>query len=364
MIKRNFPKLTEKVSLLGFGGMRFPVSGGKIDYAATEKMIARAYGNGVNYYDTAYFYHGGESETVMGSILKAFKRNSFYFADKMPGWLVQDVDGAERIFNEQLKRCKVDYFDFYLAHSLSAPNFEIYKKFLLEFLIKKKEKGLIRRLGFSFHDCTAALKPILDYYPWDIVQLQINYLDWTRQNAKGQYEAVTALGIPVVVMEPVRGGSLAVLEGTAADILKKAGPKKSIASWAIRYAMSLPGVLTVLSGMSDIEQVADNLKTVKDFKPLTKAEYAAVNETVKEYLKKDIIPCTSCRYCMDCPEGIDIPWQFSLYNDFLIGNDRGLYDLRMRETSSAPASSCAACNKCAEACPQKINIPERLKGLG
>ncbi len=365
MEMRQYRDTDVKVSLLGMGCMRLPkVDPEKedIDYEKAQEIIDYAYANGVNYFDTAYGYHGGQSELFVGQALKKYPRESFFLASKMPIWCVKEKGDVERIFNEQLQRCQTDYFDFYLFHSQNAANFQKCQEFgVYEFLSQMKAEGKIRRLGFSFHDTPEVLRHICDTYPWDFAQIQLNYLDWEMQDAKTQYQILNDREIPVIVMEPVRGGVLAS-PCEAADILfREERPDKSVASWAIRFAASLPGVLTVLSGMSNMEQVRDNVDTMTRFEPLTDREREVIDEALEAYRKKDTVPCTGCRYCMDCPFGVDIPKMFSLYNHYVLDRDGEDYlEAYEAQPESQRADQCQACGACMEKCPQHIRIPDQM----
>ena len=365
MEMRQYRDTDVKVSLLGMGCMRLPkVDPEKedSDYEKAQEIIDYAYANGVNYFDTAYGYHGGQSELFVGQALKKYPRESFFLASKMPIWCVKEKGDVERIFNEQLQRCQTDYFDFYLFHSQNAANFQKCQEFgVYEFLSQMKAEGKIRRLGFSFHDTPEVLRHICDTYPWDFAQIQLNYLDWEMQDAKTQYQILNDREIPVIVMEPVRGGALAS-PCEAADILfREERPDKSVASWAIRFAASLPGVLTVLSGMSNMEQVRDNVDTMARFEPLTDREREVIDEALEAYRKKDTVPCTGCRYCMDCPFGVDIPKMFSLYNHYVLDRDGEDYlEAYEAQPESERADQCQACGACMEKCPQHIRIPDQM----
>ena len=365
MEKRMYKDTGVQVSLLGMGCMRLPridPDKNDIDYDKAQELIDYAYSHGVNYFDTAYGYHGGESETFVGHALKKYPRDSFFLASKMPIWCCEKPEDVERIFNEQLKKCQTEYFDFYLLHSQSDANFKKCQEFgVYEFLSKMKAEGKIRRLGFSFHDKPAVLRHICETYPWDFAQIQLNYLDWEMQDAKQQYEILTEFGIPVVIMEPVRGGALAHLCDESDALFKAARPDKSVASWAIRYAASLPNVLTVLSGMSTPEQIADNVATMTGFEPLTDADRAVIEKAVAVFREKKTIPCTACRYCMDCPFGVEIPKMFRLYNDYALHKDeRRYWKAYHDQPESEWADKCKACGACMEQCPQHIRIPDRM----
>ncbi len=367
MLKREYKNTGDMISVLGLGCMRFPkVEGSEmIDREKAQQVVDLAYARGVNYFDTAYRYHEGDSEPFIGEALKKYPRESFHLATKMPMWMVKSPEDAPRIFEDQLHRCQVEYFDFYLCHAMGAASFETMKaNGVYEYLKKEKEAGRIRRLGFSFHDSPAVLRQILDYGEWDFTQIQLNYLDWELQDAKGQYELLTERGIPVVVMEPVRGGALASLCDEADAVFKAARPDKSVASWAVRYVASLPNVMTVLSGMTTVEQVEDNTATMIDFEPLTDADRKVIDEALEAYRKNKTIPCTGCRYCMDCPFGVDIPGVFKAYNTFAIGRNKGQLRAQIEALGEGHGPEmCQACGKCMKLCPQHIQIPDRMKEI-
>lgn len=362
MEKRSFPHGGEAVSLLGFGCMRFPTTGKvikKIDAKKSAEMIDYAYNHGVNYYDTAYMYHMGKSETFIGPALHKYPRESYYLADKLPTWLIFKEEDVEKYFRKQLEKCGVEYFDFYLVHCLTASNYKKVKKYkIYENLVKLKEKGLIRHIGFSFHDKPALLKEIVDDYNWDFAQIQLNYLDWELLDAKSQYEILKEKGVPIVIMEPVRGGKLATLCPDAVKILKDASPDASPASWALRYAASFPEVFTVLSGMSEKEQVEDNVKTFSEFKPLDESERNTLANALAVFKKVDSVFCTGCRYCMDCPFGVDIPKVFAVYKSLAVGSKEDFLKEYNAMDVNARADKCRKCDQCASKCPQQIKISE------
>jgi hypothetical protein len=366
--KKHFKGIEENPSLLGFGCMRFPkIDPDKpdIDEALAEKMMDEAYQSGVNYFDTAYPYHQGLSEKFVGRVLKKYPRESFYLATKMPGWELKNVDDAKRVFAEQLDNLQTTYFDFYLCHALSKKGFEIYKEpGIMDFLYDMKAQGKIKHLGFSFHDTPEVLDEIIHTYEWDFVQLQLNYLDWDFQDAKKQYEIVKDYGVPIIVMEPVRGGTLANLSEESRDILKNAKPHMSIASWAIRYAASKDQVMVVLSGMSNLEQTQDNIQTLTNFEPISKEEQAVIDHALKVFLENETIPCTNCKYCMPCPEGVDIPQVFKVYNQYALNHWEQQF-IRNYENldSEKRAENCIACGICLQHCPQGIEIPARMEEI-
>jgi predicted aldo/keto reductase-like oxidoreductase len=369
MEKRQIPSLNAETSLLGFGLMRLPVINddkSKIDYSIAGRMVDRAIEGGINYFDTAYVYHEKESETFAGDVLSKYKRESYYLATKMPTWdAVPSAADMPRVFEEQLKKCKTGYFDFYLAHSFDDAHYEQFKSYnMYDYLNRQKEAGRIRRLGFSFHADPSLLEKVVRNHKWDFAQIQLNYVDWEMLNAKRFYDFLTENKLPVVVMEPVRGGALAALNGKASGILKKADPQASLASWAIRFAASLPNVLTVLSGMSTPEQLEDNLKTMTPFKPLSGEDRETLKEAAAAYIASGTVPCTGCRYCMDCPAGVDIPRIFSQYNHYQISKNKdtfiGTYRYLLEKEK---AHNCVNCGRCVKLCPQGIDIPKRLKEI-
>jgi predicted aldo/keto reductase-like oxidoreductase len=373
MERRFFTSIGLEISLLGFGLMRLPrlnPDAPDIDYSLAEKLIERAFTAGVNYFDTAWMYHEGKSETFAGDILSKYPRSSYCLASKCPPWLLKTSEDVERVFDAQLKKCRTDYFDFYLIHGLNEDRYKkVHELGIYATLLKKKEQGLIHRLGFSFHDHPGLMERIAAEYPWDFAQIQLNYIDWTALRAKNLYETLYNKKIPVVIMEPILGGALATLPDAAEKVLKKAAPDASIASWAIRYAASLPGVLTVLSGMSALEQVEDNLKTMNNFSPLSPEERATLDEAAVIYNSAGAIPCTGCRYCMDCPSGVNIPAVFAVYNHYRRSMSNTTY-ARLNFgnnynslSKSERADSCVACGKCMEHCPQQIEIPKRMQEI-
>jgi Predicted oxidoreductases of the aldo/keto reductase family len=357
--------LDQDISLLGFGMMRLPkIEADKPDIEEQHAldMIDHAYQNGVTYYDTAWPYHSGLSEPFAARALSRYPRESFQLATKLPTWLIESEADVDKYFELQLERCGVEYFDFYLIHALSSDNwFRVGKHNIYEKLLKRKEQGQIRNIGFSFHDDVPMLREIASAHPWDFAQIQLNYLDWEFQDAKTQYSILAGKGIPVVIMEPVRGGSLVSLCPEGLSILKEADVTASPASWAMRFAASLPGVLTVLSGMSHLDHVVDNVNTFRDFKPLSEDELRIVDRAVTAYRQAGAVPCTGCRYCMECPAGVDIPLVFGLYNDYKVsgsvGNLLNNFEL-MGEAKQAKA--CIACGACLPKCPQSIDIPAEL----
>ena len=370
MIYRDFQGL--KLSALGFGTMRLPTIGGvysKIDEKAAAEMFDYAIQHGVNYFDTAWGYHDGESENTDGKILSKYPRESFYLASKFPGYDLSNFGRVEEIFEKQLKKCRVDYFDFYLFHNVCEMNIDAYlneeKYGTYSYLMEQKKNGRIRHLGFSAHGSLAVIERFLEKYGKDMefCQLQINYLDWEFQNAKGKVELLKKYNIPVWVMEPVRGGKLASLAAEDEKKLKAFRPNDSIASWAFRFLQALPEVKVILSGMSDMKQVKDNIKTFEEEKPLNAEESAALDTIAREMLAKTSLPCTACRYCTShCPKHLDIPELIKLYNEhrFTGGGFIAPMGVSALAEEKRP-SACIGCRSCEKVCPQQIKISEMMK---
>ncbi len=402
MTYRVNPVSGDRVSLLAFGCMRFPVrpeatrpNGPEIDEAAAFRLIDYAMAHGVNYFDTAWPYHGGMSEVVTGKALKRYPRESFFLADKMPTFSEPSLEEAKRIFRTQLERCRVEYFDYYLLHSLrSVPSYKkVYEENgVLAFLREQKAAGRIRNLGWSFHGDL----PTLDYalsrdVKWDFAMVQLNYHDLLHAYVLRRYERnatpatpiqvlerMKRTDIPLMVMEPLLGGRLARLNKKALTVLQAEAPQASAASWAFRYAAELPNVLTVLSGMTYMEHLQDNIRTYSPLKPLSERETAVLKRALDLFVTQENIRCTACGYCMPCPYGVDIPAVFTHYNycvddeyipkginsadyekarrAFLVGYDRSVPELRQ-------ALRCTGCNKCTPLCPQEVEIPREMARL-
>lgn len=369
MIYRDFQGL--KLSALGFGTMRLPVLGGeysKIDEKAAAEMFDYAIRSGVNYFDTAWGYHDGESENAVGKILSAYPRESFYLATKFPGYDLANIDKVEEIFEAQLKKCRTDHFDFYLFHNVCEMNIDAYldeSHGIFAYLKKQKENGRIRHLGFSGHGSYAVIERFLEKYGKDMefCQLQINYVDWEFQNAKEKVELLKKYGIPVWVMEPLRGGKLAALSAENEALLKSMRPDERIPAWAFRFLLGIPEVKMILSGMSDLEQVKDNIHTFEEEKSLTEAERKALLEMAEGMYKKSALPCTACRYCTShCPRHLDIPELIKLYNEhrFTGGGFIAPMALSALPQDKWP-SACIGCRSCEKVCPQQIRISEMMK---
>lgn len=349
-----------KLSRLGMGNMRLPTTDGKIDEKKAQEIIDYLMDAGVNYYDTAYMYHGGESEKFIGKALSKYPRDSYYLATKMPSYKLSEGCTAEQIFEEQLQKCGVEYFDFYLLHNLSEGSYGIFtdeEKAVIPYLLEQKKLGRIRHLGVSSHAKPETLKKFLDGTDaMEFVQIQLNYLDWEMQDAKQQYEIIASHGLPVWVMEPCRGGRLASLSPAADKVLKDAAPERSIASWAFRYVMSLRHVGVVLSGMTEMPQATDNVATFSENKNLTEEESATLQTALDMFRAEVNVPCTACHYCDGCPMGIDIPAVLALYNKFQL--DKSPFIRNELEKLSAGPGDCIACGACQSMCPQNIAIPD------
>ena len=368
---RNWNKNDLRTSLLGFGCMRLPtLADGSIDEPRAAALLNTARSAGVNYFDTAYPYHNGQSEPFVGRVIAGWERSSFYLATKMPLWNCRSLADAQRIFEEQLQRLGVEYIDFYLLHSLHKARYQQAKEMgVVDWLWQQKAAGRIRNFGFSCHDNAAGLEYILRDQPWDFCQLQYNYLDTDdrAEEISGHrgYQLTEEYGVPLIIMEPIKGGTLAALPADAAAPLHALRPTASDASWALRWVGSHKNVHVILSGMSAEEQLADNLATFAHFTPLTPAENAAIEETAAALHRRIKIGCTGCRYCMPCPQGVDIPDNFSIWNR--LGMFQQPDAVRKQWTERFPDSEkalhCIRCGKCEAVCPQKLPIRTALAQL-
>lgn len=368
MIYRDFQDV--KLSALGMGAMRLPVVDGddsKIDEAAAFAMVDEAMARGVNYYDTAWGYHNGNSELVMGKALARHPREKFYLATKFPGYDLSNMGKVEEIFEKQLEKCQVEYFDFYLFHNVCEMNIDAYldpKYGTYDYLLAQKKNGRIRHLGFSAHGDYDVMKRFLEAYGKDMefCQIQLNYLDWDFQDAKRKVELLGQWNIPVWVMEPLRGGKLASLAPEDEAKLKALRPDEGIPAWAFRYLQSIPSVVVTLSGMSNMEQMKDNIATFETDKPLNETELETLHAIAQGMVKKIVLPCTACHYCTShCPQGLDIPNLLSLYNEHCFTQGGFIAPMAL---SAIPAdkqpSACIGCRSCEAVCPQGIKISEAM----
>ncbi len=366
MVYRDFQGL--RLSALGLGAMRLPVKGGgdaDIDEAAVGDMVACAMEHGVNYYDTAWGYHNGNSEIVMGKALAKYPRDSFYLATKFPGYDLANMPKVEEIFEKQLEKCGVDYFDFYLFHNVCEMNIDAYldeRYGIFEYLTEQKKKGRIKHLGFSAHGSCEVMERFLEAYKTEMEfgQIQLNYIDWSFQDAKAKVELLNSCGIPVWVMEPLRGGRLAKLAKEDEEKLKALRPNEGIPAWAFRFLQS-KGVTMILSGMSNMEQLKDNIMTFETDSPLSEGEMETLFSIADGMLNRTL-PCTSCRYCVShCPKGLDIPRLLELYNEhqFTEGGFIAPMALAALPREKQPLS-CVGCRSCEAVCPQQIKISEAM----
>ena len=360
----------EEMPKLGFGLMRLPEKDGKIDHDEVCRMVDAYMNAGMNYFDTAYVYHGGRSEVAAReALVKRYPRDSFMIATKLPAWEMRTKDDRDRIFNEQLERAGVDYYDFYLLHSIEEGNIGTYEGLdCFNWGLQKKAEGKIRHFGFSFHGSPELLERVLDEHPeMEFVQIQLNYADWNNPVVRSGalYEILHERNIPMIIMEPVKGGTLANIKPELEEKYKKIKPDASVASWALRFVGSLPGVMTILSGMSSDEQMADNIGTFTDFEPLSEDERAAVEEVTAIMTNIPQIGCTSCRYCCDgCPMNISIPDVFRSVNTMTLYNEvfrpKAFYG-GLVSSGKGRASDCIACGQCESVCPQHLPIISLMK---
>ena len=360
-----------QLSALGMGNMRLPVvegNDGKIDVDKAKEMIAYCMKAGINYYDTADGYHGGQSELVVGELLKKYDRNSFYLASKFPGYDLSNMPKIKEIFEEQLKKCQVEYFDFYLFHNVCEMNIDAYlnpKYGIYDYLIEQKRNGRIKHLGFSTHGDIECMTRFLNAYGKDMefCQIEINYFDYKFQNAKGKVELLDQWNIPVWVMEPVRGGQLASLSQEATSKLKTARPDESVVSWAFRFLQSFPSIKMTLSGMSNMNQLKENIETYNENKPLNEKEMDLILGIADDMIRKTTVPCTGCHYCVSkCPKELDIPFLLKLYNEAMVaGSGDFIAPMALSSVDADKQPECCVnCHSCEKVCPQQIHIPEHL----
>lgn len=367
MIYKEFQDL--KLSALGMGAMRLPTgeNDADINEEATEEMVAYAMQNGVNYYDTAWGYHGGHSETVMGRVLGKYPRESFYLATKFPGYDLSNMDKVEEIFEKQLVKCGVEYFDFYLFHNVCEMNIDAYldpQYGIYDYLVKQKANGRIRHLGFSAHGSYEIMKRFLDAYgeKMEFCQIQLNWLDWSFQDAKAKVELLQEYQIPVWVMEPLRGGKLASLPEQYANKLTALRSDEAAPAWAFRFLQSIDSVTVTLSGMSNMEQLRQNIETFVTEKKLNQEEMDTLLGIADDMLQQKRLPCTACRYCTShCPKGLDIPSLIELYNEHNITGGGFIAPMAlMAVPEDKQPSACVGCRSCEAVCPQQIKISEMM----
>jgi len=368
METRKLQNLRVETSLLGFGGMRFPETDGKIDFEASVKLIDAAMESGVNYYDTAYVYHNGQSETFFrDGLIRRYPRDRFLIADKLPPWECHETADFERLLNIQLERLGTETIDFYLVHSISYPDWERMKNLgIQDWLLQKRAEGKIRFIGFSSHDNPEGFAKIVnDWEAWQFAQLQVNYYDWTVLESEKSYQFLQEKGLPLIVMEPIRGGNLANLKPEIARIFTDANPAKSTASYAMRWVGALPNVATVLSGMNTVEQIKDNAIQFSPLVPLDPKEQALIDRALDALHQLTLIPCTGCNYCVDCPSELNIAFLLGCMNSYVKFDStnyltwRYLYDSPSKKTYA----DCVQCGQCAGICPQHIDIPEELRKI-
>ncbi len=370
MIYREFRG--EKLSALGFGAMRLPVIDGKdrdVDIAATQEMVDYAMNAGINYYDCGWSYHGGSCESIMGSALKKYPRESYHIVTKYPGYDLSTMSKAPAVFAKQLENCQVDSFDFYLLHNVCELNIEAYldteKYGVVEYILEQQKAGKIKHLGFSTHAQIPVMKRFLEKYGqyMEFCQIQLNWLDWTFQEAKAKVELLSSYNIPVWVMEPLRGGKLAKLSAEDEAVLKALRPEEDIPAWAFRFMQSIPEVTVTLSGMSSLEQLKANIATYEAEKPLTEQEMAALMQIADKMQKAKTLPCTACHYCTNhCPKNLDIPYLMSLYNEHILTGGGFIAPMAMVAVDKEHwPDVCLHCHSCEQVCPQQIKISDMME---
>lgn len=369
MIYKKFQNL--ELSNLGLGTMRLPLKGktpDMIDEEETSKMVDFALQNGINYFDTAWGYHDGMSEIVIGKILKKYPRESFFLASKFPGYDLSNIDKVSEIFEKQLEKCQVEYFDFYLIHNVYEKNVDPYldeKYGIVDYLLKQKENGRIKHLGFSTHGSLEVIKKFLNKYGkcMEFGQIQLNYLDYKFLNAKAQAEILNEYNIPIWVMEPLRGGKLAKLSEKHEEKLKSLRPDETIPGWAFRFLQTIPNVKVILSGMSTMEQLTQNIRTFEKEKCLNDEEMKELMLVSDEIIKESSVPCTGCSYCTAyCPKTLDIPHILALYNEYIFTNGGILPTMRINALpDDKKPVACIGCRSCEAVCPQQIKISEAMK---
>lgn len=368
MIYRTYQDL--QLSALGMGAMRLPVAEGddsRIDETAAMEMVDYAMAHGINYYDTAWGYHNGTSELVMGKALKKYPRDKFYLADKFPGYDLGNMDKVQEIFEKQLEKCGVEYFDFYLFHNVCEMNIDAYlnpKYGIYDYLVAQKKAGRIRHLGFSAHGSYDVMKRFLEAYgkEMEFCQIQLNYLDWDFQDAKAKVQLLEEYHLPVWVMEPLRGGRLASLDAKYEEKLKALRPEETIPAWAFRFLQSVPSVKVILSGMSSLEQMKQNIATFEEDKPLNDQEEKELLAIADEMVKKIALPCTACHYCVShCPQELDIPSLLALYNEHCFTDGGFIAPMALSAIpEDKQPTACIGCRSCEAVCPQQIKVSEAM----
>ncbi|MDO4582367.1 MAG: aldo/keto reductase [Bacillota bacterium] len=371
MIYRDFAG--KRLSMLGMGTMRLPVidnTPAKLDEPAVAQMVAYAMEQGINYYDTAWGYHGGNAETVIGRQLAAYPRESFYLADKFPGYDLANMDKVEQIFEKQLEKCQTGYFDFYLIHNVFELNIDDYldpRHGIVDYLRKQRDAGRIRHLGCSIHGSLAVMQRFLDAYGeyMEFAQLQLNWLDWEFQDSRGKVEALRRRGIPVWVMEPLRGGRLVKLDERQRARLSALRPAWTAAEWAFRFLQSIDGVAVILTGASDLTQLQENVRIMQTDEPLTEAEIAELTAIARQMTAQKSLPCTACGYCLDhCPRQLNIPELLRLYNEHNFSGGGFLAPMVLGGyTEEQKPAACVGCGSCSAVCPQQLDIAAALADL-
>lgn len=365
VVRRKFDGIN--TPLIALGCMRLPMNNGKIDMVELDKMVEYAMEHGANYFDTAYMYVEGKSENAIGEILKKYPRESFILADKCPAYLVNSPADVRKLCEEQLKKCQVEYFDNYMVHNINKNTLSNYRdNDMYGELLKLKKEGIIKHLGFSFHGDPQMLREVIKEHKWDFCQLQINYLDWEVVNADELYQIADEAGVPIIVMEPLRGGTLCDLPEKAVEKLKQECPDDTQASFGLRWVASKQRVFTILSGMSNLQQLKENVDTFVNYKEFSEKETKVAHEIAQIIQSQGAISCTACKYCMEvCPRGINIPAIFGLYNIYKSSTQYSkkfmfTYNYKALDESTR-ADKCIDCKLCVKNCPQNLDIPELLK---
>ena len=365
VVRRKFDNTT--MPLIALGCMRLPMRDGKIDMVELDKMVEYAMAHGANYFDTAYMYVEGKSENAIGEVLKKYPRESFILTDKCPAYLVKSPADVRKLCEEQLKKCQVEYFDNYMVHNINKNTLSNYRdNDMYGELVKLKKEGIIKHLGFSFHGDPQMLREVINEHKWDFCQLQLNYLDWEVVNADELYQIADKAGVPVIVMEPLRGGVLCNLPEKAVNVLKEKCPNDTQASFGLRWIAGKPRVFTILSGMSNLQQLKENVDTFVNYREITPEEEKVAHEIAQIIQSGGAISCTACKYCMEvCPRGINIPAIFGLYNMYKGSSAPNaafmfVYNYNALKEDQR-ADKCIDCGLCVKNCPQDLPIPKLLK---